>query len=485
MRSEQRRPWKNWADNQSSTPELSFWPESRDDIVEIVRVAEGSGKTVRAVGSAHSWSDVAKTDDYLVYPEKLTRILDIDDYFPRNPLPIPKRLLLNVESGITIRALNKALHERGLAFINLGGYDGQTICGVTSTSTHGSGIDFLPLCDFIKSMEIVSCRGKVWRIEPSAASGFAITDAAAYAAAHPDRDTHELVQDDEWFYAAIVGVGCLGVIYSVVLEVREAFLLKERRTLTTWQAVKKELSDGKIYSMPEHYELLFNPYKTDGQNRCLITTRVETDTPGNRERSVYIKYRELLDVSTWWVLLLSKFWPKKIKNTLSSALEALKDDDYTEQSFKVFHIGEANEFRVFSAEYAVPVENDTWITAIDRLIDTAERVARDKNLYLTVPVAVRFVKGTRALLSPMYGRDTCMIEVIGLRGVKDTVFILEQIEKTLQANAVRPHWGQVNHVTPEQLRSMYTQSFVRWKNVHDQLNMLRTFSNNFSRRVGL
>jgi hypothetical protein len=237
--------------------------------------------------------------------------------------------------------------------------------------------------------------------------------------------------------------------------------------------------------MPEHYELLFNPYKVDGSNRCLITTRVETDRPGNRERSIYIKYKAVLDVSAWWVKLLSTFWPSKIKNTLNSAIDALKDDEYTEQSFKVFHIGDANEIRVFSAEYAIPVENDTWIAAIDRLMEVAERIGREKKQYLTVPVAVRFVKGTRALLSPMYGRDTCMLEVIGLRGVKDTPLILEQIEWALHAHAVRPHWGQVNHITPDQLNEMYPDSIGRWRDVHNQLNMFRTFTNGFSRRVGM
>ncbi len=485
MRTEQRRTWKNWAGNQSSTPDTSFWPENRSDLIEIIRLAEQERKTVRAVGSGHSWSDVAKTDDYLVYPEKLTRILDIDEYGLRDPLPLQKRLLLHVESGITIRSLNKVLDERGLAFINLGGYDGQTICGVTSTSTHGSGIAFLPLCDFIKSMEIVSAGGKVFRIEPSLSSGMTLTDPAVFTSRWPDRRTHELVQDDEWFYAALVGMGCLGVIYSVVLEVREKFMLKETRTLTNWADVKRHLSDGKIYSTAEHYELLLNPYKVDGRNRCLITTRVETTKAGHAERSIYIKYREVLDTSVWWVNFLARFWPIKIKNTLTSALEALADDDFTGKSFKVFHIGDANEFKVFSAEYAIPVENDTWITAIDRLMDTAERIGRDKNMYLTVPVAVRFVKGTRALLSPMYGRDTCMLEVIGLREVKDTVYILKQIEETLQANAVRPHWGQVNHITFDQLTSMYHESYRRWKAVHDILNATGTFSGPFTRRIGI
>jgi L-gulono-1,4-lactone dehydrogenase len=485
MRKEMRATWKNWAGNQSVTPELSFWPDTRDDVVEIVREAERKGLPVRAVGSGHSWSDVAKTEGCLVYPQGLTRVLDIDAYQLREVLPVPKHLLVQVESGITIRALSAALHLRGLALINLGGYDGQTICGVTSTSTHGSGIAFLPLCDFIRSMEIVASGGKIWRIEPSADSGQSITDPAAFAAAFPDRDAHELVQDDDWFYAAMVGMGCLGIIYSVVLEVREKFLLKETRELTTWSEAKNILSGERIRLIQEHFELLLNPYRVDGDNRCLITRRVETDVPGDRERSIYIKYKAVLDVSAWWVRLLSTIWPSKIRNTLDSAIEALVDDDFTDQSFKVFHIGDANDIRVLSAEYAVPVDGDTWVAAVDSLIETAERVARERKQYLTVPVAVRFVKGTRALLSPMHGRDTCMLEVIGLRGVKPTESILRDVEQALRAHDMRPHWGQVNHVTPESMRAMYPGSLPRWMAVHDTLNARRTFTGPFTRRVGL
>ena len=484
MRSELRTTWKNWAGNQSVTPERSYWPESLDDIVTIVREAGQRGENVRAVGSGHSWSDVAVTSGTLVYPQELTRVLDLDSYQLLAALPVPRGRLVRVESGITIRALNAALDARGLALINLGGYDGQTICGVTSTSTHGSGITFLPLCDFIRSMEIVAGGGKVWRIEPSVSSGEAITDAAAFAAAFPDRDTHELVQDDDTFHAALVAMGSFGIVYSVVLEVRNRFLLKETREMTTWKQAKHILGEGRVYLTAEHFELLLNPYRIDGEHRCLITTRVETQIPGNRERSIYLKYKALLDVSAWWVAVLARVWPTKIRDTLDSAIAALRDDDFTDQSFKVFHIGEANEIRVLSAEYAVPVADDTWIAAIDTLIDTAERVARERKQYLTVPVAVRFVKGTRALLSPMHGRDTCMLEVIGLRSVGATASILHDIERALAAHAMRPHWGQLNQLTAERVRALYGDSFDRWNTARQRLDAAGTFANDFTRRIG-
>ena len=151
---------------------------------------------------------------------------------------------------------------------------------MTSTSTHGSGIAFGPLCEFIKSIEIVGDGGKLFRVEPSVASNQSLTDPVAWEQAHPDRARFELIQDDRWFNAVIVGMGCLGIIYAVVLEVREAFLLKETRTLATWNA----------------------------------------------------------------------------------AQAALLDDDYTHKSYRVFHIGEANDIPAISSEFALPVAEDSRAT---------------------------------------------------------------------------------------------------------------------------
>ena len=485
MKTEKHRRWRNVGGTESSKPAISFWPESLEDIREIIALAEQNQVSVRAAGSSHSWSDVAKTDDYLVYTDRLNRILDLEAYLLRNELPFRKEHLVHVQCGIPIRELNRALDRQGLALINLGGFDGQTICGLTSTSTHGSGIAFGPLCDFIKSLELVADQAKVYRIEPSVASGNTLTDPGAFRQAHPDASRFELIQDDQWFNAAAVGMGCLGVIYSVVLEVREAFLLKETRTLTTWTRVKEALRNGAVYRTPEHYELLLNPYSVDGQYRCLITTRVETTTPGNRDRSIFIKYRAVLDVSALWVKVLAWLWPSKIKETLNAAIAALQDDDYTDKSYKVFHIGEANDILAISSEFAVPVDQDAYIAAIDRLLAVAEQMGEEKNLYLTVPLAVRFVKATSALLSPMNRRDTCMLEVIALADVKRSRRIMERIEEALAAHAVRPHWGQINHLTPGRVLEMYGNSYGQWQEIHRKLNTRGTFSGPFSRRVGI
>lgn len=488
MKTESRRPWHNVGRNQTSTPRLSFWPETLEDLITIVRQAEADKTTVRALGSGHSWSDVARTDDYLVYPDQLGRPLPLDDYGLREGLAFPLERLVRVESGMTIRAINDYLDDenRRLAFINLGGFDGQTIAGVTSTSTHGSGINFGPLSDFIRSLELVGSGGKVYRIEPSVESGRALTDAARFAQAHPDPAAWELIQDDTTFRAVTVGMGCMGLIYSLVLEVRTAFHLRETRTpLTTWTEIRESLKDGRIRATPEHYEFVLNPYEVDGKRRCLVTTRVETTQPGDGERNLFVRYRSILEIGALWARILAWIAPQTLKGMINTAIEALVDKDYTEKSFKVFHIGEANYLPAISAEFAVPVEGDAYLAAIDRLIEVAEEVGRKERLYLSAPVAVRFVKGTDSLLSMMNGRDTCMLEVIALAGVKNSPRIMQRIEEALLPLGVRPHWGQINNLTRDRLAAMYGDRLATWQQVRRRFDPRGTFASPFTRRVGL
>ncbi|SRR6266849_2614183 len=235
MKSERRKKWKNHDGNQSAFPLRQYQPGSLEDIVTIIREAEALRLTVRPIGSSHSWSDVCVTPDFMVLPFGINKTLTLDRSLLRSTADPSE--LVEVESGIRLRELNEFLDQRGLALPNMGGYDGQTIVGVISTSTHGSGLTFGPLPEIVQSMDIVASAGNVYRIEPSDG----ITDAAAYHNRYPGRI---LKQDDKWFRAVLVSMGCMGVIYSVIIKVVPKFWLKETRSLTTWENIKPELHRG-------------------------------------------------------------------------------------------------------------------------------------------------------------------------------------------------------------------------------------------------
>jgi len=168
--------WKNHTGNQSCRPRAIVSPGSLDELVELVRRAEREGTTVRAVGAGHSWSDVALTDGYLVLPDNLSGLRPLDDGTLRSDAGGGR--LVRVLGGTHLYTLNAELHAAGLALPNMGGYDAQTISGVVSTSTHGSGLRWGPFPDLVRSLDLVVSGGEVVRVEPPDGP----TDPAPFAA---------------------------------------------------------------------------------------------------------------------------------------------------------------------------------------------------------------------------------------------------------------------------------------------------------------
>jgi hypothetical protein len=498
-RARQRRRWRNHTGNQAVDPLRIYRPgEGVDDETErlaevagIVREAEREGVTVRAVGSGHSWSDAALTRGFMLDPGGLARPLELETEVLREGAGA--RSLVRVESGIRIRELNQHLEGLGLALPNMGGYDGQTIAGVVSTSTHGSGIGFGPLNDLVRSLDLVVAGGRVVRIEPEPG----LTDPEAFAARYPDRD---LRQSDEAFNAAVVGFGCMGVICSLILEVRDAFYLKERRWLSSWSEVKEQLAPGADGGLPailaehDHYEVYVNPHGNEsGDNDCLITTRDEVGGPAPERSGRHRSRRNLLaelGSRLWFITphvlnFVIDRWPRTTPWLLTKALEGLADDEYTDRSYRVLNIGAANLLPAYSAEIALPLDG-RHVEAMDAVIEIAAARARIGNVFNTAPVSLRFVRASEAHLSMMQGRDTMMMELIEMTRTEGGYEALAAYEEALDRCGGRPHWGQVNTLTGglAKLRRLYAQ-LDSWLVVHDELNSSGVFDGPMSARVGI
>jgi hypothetical protein len=491
----ERKRWRNDTGNQRIYPLKQRTPTTLEELREIVREAERGGIAVRAAGSGHSWSDVALTDGILLRPEGLTKPLELDRALLRAGAGDPEEhtgiALVQVQAGMRISELNSHLQARGLALPNMGGFDGQTVAGVISTSTHGSGIAFGPLSDLVCSLDLVAAGGAVYRIEPNGG----VTDASAYSARYPD---HRLVQDDDWFDAAVVGVGCMGLIYSVILAVRPLFYLREKRRLSTWARVREELAQGPdspVLQENAHYEVLFNPYppKTGKLEdvECLITTRnpvspSEYRHDHRRSRSLPMELAARFPLTPMLIDLAVRLWPQISPFLISRALEALVNDDYVNISYRVLNIGAANYLPAYSAEIGVPIdEGDLHLRAVEKIVEVAAERRRLGGVYHSSPISLRFVKATRSCLSMMEGHDTMMIELIMSTHTVGGMELLGAHEQALYKLHGRPHWGQVNSLTGSNglVQEMYPRH-GDWRRVHEALNASGVFDSPFSKRVG-
>lgn len=478
-----RRQWRNDTGNQGVDPLRILTPTSLEEVVQIVQEAEAAGCTVRAVGSGHSWSDVALTRGFLLLPGGLTRPLDLEVELLR-PGRAEAELLVRVESGMRIRELNAHLESLELALLNMGGFDGQTLAGVIATSTHGSGIKFGPITDDVRSLELVASGGALYRIEPE--NG--ITDPAAFAASRPG---WTLLQDDDAFNAARVGMGCLGVVYSVTLAVRPKFYLREKRTLSTWEEVRGGLDE--LLAKNRHCEVYFNPYpQKQGAHTCVITTRKEVsqgqfEKDPHRARPWLTELLSRLHIVPKLINIVTGLWPQLSPFLIDRALGALADADYTNISYRVFNIGAANYLPAYSSEIGIPVDDrGRHLAAVEKIFEVAARHRELGNAYQSSLISLRFVQASDALLSMMHGNNTMMIELIMVTHTEGGFELLADYEEALYELGGRPHWGQYNTLTGSEglVASMYPR-YQDWLAVHRRLNASGVFDSPFSKRVGI
>jgi hypothetical protein len=476
------RIWRNHAGNQRCRPRDILHPDSLEELVELVRRAERDQTTVRAVGAGHAWSDAALTDGYLVEPDRLGGLDPIDDGTLK--AEARGRRLVRVRGGTHLSALNSELDRNGLALPNMGGYDAQTIAGVVSTSTHGSGLEFGPFPDLVRSLELVVAGGEVLRIEPVDGP----TDPTAFEPLYGRE--RRLVQDDRTFAAAVCGIGTMGLIYSLVLEVREKFWLKEVRCLSTWEAVRDTLTAEGVLGESDHYELFLNPYPAgDGQHRVLVTRRRDCAEPDDLpldklERHPLTEFEASLPITGFLLRLLARHVPSFMVKRFDSTLANMVDDGYTGVSYRVFNIGEANHLPAYSMELGVSLEGNRHIEAVDRILTIAQERRADKRIYHTSPIALRFVAPSKAFASMMHGQATMMIELIMVDGSRGGYELLAGYEEWLADLEVRPHWGQYNTLTPDRVRALYPR-WEDWMSVEREFNASHVFDSPFTRRVGI
>ena len=153
--------WTNWAGDQRCQPAVVERPSTVSEAVGAVERAVTAGRCVRVAGSGHSFTGAVLTDGSLVALDRMGALLDAD----------PAAGLVRVQAGITIRAFNDALADRGLALANLGDIDAQAIAGAVATATHGTGATLRNLSAQVRALQLVTAAGEVLEIDGGAAAG--------------------------------------------------------------------------------------------------------------------------------------------------------------------------------------------------------------------------------------------------------------------------------------------------------------------------
>jgi xylitol oxidase len=175
----------NWAGNHTYQAAVLHRPASLDQLRELVAGAV----RLRALGSRHSFSEIADSDE-LVSLDGLPAEVAVDHGAGT----------VSLGAGLRYGELAETLKAEGVALANLASLPHISVAGAVATATHGSGDANGNLATAVAGLELVTASGELL----SASRG------------DPDFD------------GLVVGLGALGVVTRLTLDVEPAYQVRQR-----------------------------------------------------------------------------------------------------------------------------------------------------------------------------------------------------------------------------------------------------------------
>jgi xylitol oxidase len=232
---------ENWAGNYTYRATRLHRPVDVEQLQEVVATAS----RVRVLGSRHSFTGIGDSTE-LVALEAMAGSVHV----------AADRRSVTVGGALRYGQLAEVLEREGLALPNLASLPHISVAGAVATATHGSGVTNGNLATAVAALELVISSGEVVR----AARG------------------------DAEFDGMVVGLGALGAVTSVTLDVQPAFRVQQRvfeglRWDTLYEHFDAITSCG--YSVS-----LFSLFRDD-VDVDMVWVKARTDVPGSPEGTLF------------------------------------------------------------------------------------------------------------------------------------------------------------------------------------------------------
>jgi xylitol oxidase len=378
----------NWAGNYRYRASRLHVPESVAEVQEVVK----SCQHLRALGTRHSFNGIADSAGDQVSLANLDEML-LDQ----------KARTVTVGAGVTYGQLSAYLYRNGLALHNLASLPHISIAGACATATHGSGNQNGNVATAVSALEIVIANGEVVTLSQEQLAG------------------------------AVVGLGGLGVVTKLTLDVQPAFEMR--------QVVYENLSFDPLET---HLDEIF----ASGYSVSLFT-----EWQNHRATQVWIKTRTDCEFE-------SEFFGARLATKEVHPIPGLSPENCTEQRgipgpwherlphFRMnFTPSSGDELQ---SEYFVPRDKAyEAILAVERLRD-----------YITPYLQIselRTIDSDDLWMSPCYKRPSMTIHFTWKPEWDAVKKILPMIEEQLAPFDARPHWAKLFTLQPWRLRELYAK----------------------------
>ena len=178
---------KNWAGNLEYSTDRLYLASSLEQVQEFVRK---QGR-LKVLGTRHCFNNIADSTENLLSLKPMDKVVDLD----------AQARTVTVDAGMSYGQLCPYLASKGFALHNLASLPHISIAGACSTATHGSGEKNGNLATAVSALQLVNAAGDVVRLSRQ--------------------------QDGEAFRGAVVGLGALGVITRITLDLQPNFTMRQ------------------------------------------------------------------------------------------------------------------------------------------------------------------------------------------------------------------------------------------------------------------
>ena len=406
---------KNWAGNLTYSTENVFYPESLEQMQELVKKTP----KLRALGTQHCFNRIADSPHNLVSTKKLAKVISLDTN------------TVTVEAGIRYGTLAEYLVNKGYALHNLASLPHISVAGACATATHGSGIKNGNLASAVAGLEFVTASGEVVNLTRG--------------------------KDGEQFNGAVVNLGGIGVVTKVTLDIQPTFQVR--------QDVYENLPFGEL-------ERNFEAIMSSGYSVSLFTNWLK-----NNVSEVWVKSRldgkAINPQSEFFGAKLAK------KNLHPIAeLDAINCTEQMgvpgpwHERLPHFRMNfTPSSGKELQSEFFVPLGNAfAALNAINRL---GNKWAKDIMIS-----EIRTIAADNLWMSTAYKETAVAIHFTWKQNTAAVMKLIPVIEKELAPFGVRPHWGKLFTVTSAQLKSRY-ERFADFQNLLKQYDPNGKFRNEF------
>jgi xylitol oxidase len=180
----------NWAGNYDYRARALHRPASLAELQEIVAGAP----RVRVLGSRHSFTGIADSAE-LVSLEALRT----EESFPQAVVVDRDTGTVSFGAGLKYGELAGLLGDEGLALANLASLPHISVAGAVATATHGSGVGNGNLASAVAALELVTSDGEL----------------------------RTFARGDADFPGVVVGLGALGAVTRLTLDVEPAYEVRQ------------------------------------------------------------------------------------------------------------------------------------------------------------------------------------------------------------------------------------------------------------------